>query len=478
MKSSPISEKPALNKPAEEAAPTSGKLIFEISSLAHDGRGIAFLPPAEGQKRGKAVFIPGALPGQKARVQLGADRGSWHEASLLEILDPGPNTAPPLCPQADKCGGCPLRKMPYDEQLRWKQRLLLDPLERIGGLDREYLKSVWKGIEPSPEISGHRNKIELAFSPDGSRLGMRRRASHETAPFEGCSIADEKARAIVKSFERLLGEKKWPERFWRFLVLRSDQDGEGGRRWRVLAICRPAARSVISQARELAGALLDAEPDLCSFTLESRKDKADIAKGEKRIFTAGSCGDTLSLPLGGRVFKTDAASFFQVNSGAGEKLADLVKEADSHCANKSGLLDLYCGCGAPGLLIAPRYERCIGIELDPKAIEYARANAADLPHCSFQAGDAARLIERLPPDFARSVSTVLADPPRAGLDKKAINSILRLSPENLIMVSCNPATLARDARLLGAKYELKSLAGADLFPHTPHVESVSLWKKK
>ncbi len=453
----------------------------EISSLSHDGRGIAFYP-GEGDRRGKAIFIPGALPGQKVLCQAGADHGSWQEGKLIKILDYGENQAGPICPHAHECGGCPLQIMPYDTQLAWKKKLLLDPMERIGGFDRSFLESVWKGIEPSPLQTRFRNKIELAFCHDAAKPcpGMRKRGSHEVIPIKQCSLVSEEANKIIHAFTELAQENTWPKDFWRFLVLRQDQDDQGKERWHIIAISRPSSKNEYEKVRGLADKLLRREPDLFSFIYEIRKNPARIAQGEKRIFSLGKGEDVgdLSFPLRGKIFRTDAASFFQVNSKASEKLAELVKQADTQCDKKNGLLDLYCGAGAPGLLLAPEYKKYMGMELDASAINHARKNAADLPHCSFQAGDAARLIAELPEDFAKSVSTVLTDPPRSGLDRRVIDKIMQLAPENIIMISCNPSTLARDSRLLSRDYELKSLAGADLFPHTPHVEACSLWKHK
>lgn len=464
----------------------SAPLELEIASLANDGRGIAFLPNEKGGK-GKAIFVEGALPTQKVLCAFGKDHGSWQEAELIRILDAGENNAPPICPQADKCGACPLQAMPYEKQLQWKEKFLLDAMRRIGGYSDAELASAWTGLEKSPDQLAFRNKIELAFGVSESGQpypGMRRRSSHEVIPIQRCSLVDEEANKIVSSFASLLTGWQWPEKFWRFLVLRKDMDDDGLSRWRLLAISTPGSAADYAKVRQLAEGLLAEREKLFSFTHEVRKAPSMIAKGEKRIFSLGQdnmkgqANVTLSLPLGGRVFKTDVGSFFQVNDKASEKLASLVLKADSLCENKNALLDLYCGAGAPGLLLAPNYKSYLGMELDATAIAHARQNALNLPHCSFQAGDVAKLINRLPPDFVQAISTVLLDPPRAGLDRQVTESLLKMAPQNIIMVSCNPATLARDARLLARDYTLKSLAGADLFPHTPHVEACGLWTRK
>lgn len=465
---------------------TSPTVELEISALSHDGRGIAFLSGPE-SGRGKALFIANALPGQKVLCRPGTDHGSWQEADLVSVLDAGANTVPPICPQADLCGGCPLQAMPYDRQLRWKEKILLDSMNRIGGYDKAELAAVWQGLESSPDLRAFRNKIELAFALDDQGKpypGMRKRSSHEVVPISRCALMDAEANEILANFCALLNKWQWPQAFWRFLVLRRDEDEAARSRWRLIAISAPS-KAQYAKVRDFATALIAREKRLFAFIYETRRHPSMIAKGEQRIFSLGKDGSadasslaTLSLPLGGRTFNTDAASFFQVNGKASEKLAELVVRADSRCQSKKNLLDLYCGCGAPGLLLAPAYERYLGVELDAAAIQWARHNARDLPHCQFQAGDAAKLIARLQQSPANPISTLLLDPPRSGLDRRVTDSILKMAPENIIMVSCNPSTLARDARMLAKDYTLQSLAGVDLFPHTPHIEACALWKHK
>ena len=326
--------------------------------------------------------------------------------------------------------------------------------------------------------------MELAIGPDASgRLaaGMRRRQSHEIVPLSQCAIAGEEASAIAREFSRLLNSREWPENFWRFLVLRRDH-GPEVERWRAIAISRPPSRQELGQSRRLAQAMLDACPGLFAFIHESRRDRAPIAKGEKRVFAQGRPGEeagdlaTLRMRLGGRAFEADAGAFFQVNDGAAELLA--ARAVESARPGGGAMLDLFCGVGAPGLLLAPGPSRYLGVELDPSAVASARRNARDMPHCSFMAMGAEAALAKLPPGFADDLSTVLIDPPRAGMGKRAMDSLAALAPENVIMISCEPATFARDAKRLAASHRLASLGAVDMFPHSPHVEAWSLWTRQ
>ena len=186
-----------------------------------------------------------------------------------------------------------------------------------------------------------------------------------------------------------------------------------------------------------------------------------------------------------RLFALDAASFFQVNTRAAQNLArlarDMLRQTRGGAENGAALLDLYCGAGAPGQLLAPDYERLLGVEYDKRAVALARRNAerAGLARCRYEAGDAAVLLDRLRRERrGPGWDTVLADPPRAGLAPRVLDGLLALRPQHILYISCNPATLARDANGLRTRYRLERLTAVDLFPHTPHLECLSLWRFK
>lgn len=235
---------------------------------------------------------------------------------------------------------------------------------------------------------------------------------------------------------------------------------------------RPGGGSCVSpvQAARRAGRrramgkhLLQRFPDLAAFIHEDRQSPDALATGERRVLCLNEQGREeaeaalLHLPLGSRLFSLDAASFFQVNTGAAQSLARLATEMlNAGGAEKgSSLLDLYRGVGAPGQLPAPAFERLLGLEYDRRAVALARRNAeqAGLTHCRYEAGDAAALLERLRHDRATVWDTALADPPRAGLAPRVLGSLLKLRPRRILYRSCNPTTLARNAQALQTHYE-------------------------
>jgi len=315
--------------------------------------------------------------------------------------------------------------------------------------------------------------------------------------------------------------------FWRFFVLRRGLAPDlRTPRWWALCITSHGDAQQRATVRALGREVLAAFPQLSAFIHEERATADAFAFGEKRVQTLDATGmenpgaARLFLPLNGSFFALDAASFFQVNTAAAQVLARTAQnllvaaEDQATAATRQGLLDLYCGVGAPGLLLAAHYTDLLGLEQDAKAVRLAKINAASYgkPHCRYKAGDAALQLERLAdcgPDEMWSTilmpeqtaqdngvadtyesepcinagelyptgTDALVDPPRAGLSPRALNALLCIAPERILYISCNPSTLARDAAHISKHYKLEALAAVDLFPHTPHLECVSLWRK-
>lgn len=457
---------------------------LKIESLAHDGRGIGFLP---GRGRGRAVFVEGALPGESALCKITRDKGALLEAELVEILDYAPNSSAARCQHAPSCGGCPLLQMPYNKQLFWKEKLLKDALIRIGGLDAGEVEALCQPVKASPEIFEYRNKLSLAFGLDHSgmaRLGMRKRASHEVFSLKKCLIVDDGVLPIIQFMEKAMLESGLPPYangagFWRQLVLRRGGIDKGA--WSVRLLTSPASTARQGQMKQIAEKMLHTIPGCGAFVYDTISEKAG-RKTEMRLFSLNNEGldepqaARLEHGYDGKIFSFDIASFMQVNSGAACELADIAWFMDKKCENKRGLLDLYCGSGFPGQLLAPGYKACLGIELDAAAVESARLNAGGHSEWTYLRGDAARLLRTQ--KKKGKWSTALIDPPRSGLDNNITSWLCAAGLQNIIYVSCNPATLARDLKRLAPAWTLLELATVDMFPHTPHVEAVALLRGK
>lgn len=459
-------------------------LELDVQSLSHDGRAVC----RHGQR---VIFVRGGLPGQRVLARILRSKKNFAEGVCQSVLTPAPDALAAPCPHARLCGGCPLQEMPAATQLHWKERILRDALARIGKISDAPVEP----ILPSPRAWGYRNKMEFAFGPGvpptSLALGLREGGSHAVCDIRNCLLLPRGGMEVLHRVRQLAtasGLPAWEDvqpldgegtvrsstggrGFWRFAVLRMPEAPlalGGGRQLLVTCITAPGDAEARRAVRQLGETLLADALGVTGFVHEERHSAGLLAQGEKLVCTLGRT--ELHERLGGVDFAVDHAGFFQVNTAAAEHLCQLARDM-AEPGPSDILWDLYCGVGAPGLCLAAGVRALHGVEYAPRAVDMARRNAAaaGLAHCRYQAGDVRRHMGRLPrPD------TVLLDPPRAGLHPDVIKGLLRAAPRRMVYISCNPATLARDIALLAPAYTLARVAPVDLFPQTPHVESVSL----
>lgn len=472
--------------------------IYRIDALSPDGRGIIRRGDQE-----KIIFVSGALPGDTADIALEREHKNFCEARTLSIVQPAPGTIEPACPHAGLCGGCALMRLPYAAQLEAKQGFVHEALTRTGKIASPPLLP----ILASPASSACRNRVQLAFAREEGRIrpGMRMAKSHSVVPAKNCLQLSQAMGDLVSTVEELVNaagftvytppkeERRARSRqakaagsagFLRFCQLRSglvpDADSLKSahvlpekRAFWLIFLTSPGSRQERDALARLATDILLSCPNVHAVLHEERASQDMLVRGEKRIFAMGrpdcSADPALMLmPLLGKGFLTDAADFFQVN----EQAADLLAAHAADLVTDAPLLDLYCGAGAPGLLMRADY--AAGIEYSASSIAMARKNALRLGKtATFYAGDAARVLQS---HELRSlaVSQVLCDPPRAGMDPKVISWLAAHRPARIVYISCNPVTLARDIRALQPAYTLTSAQPLDMFPQTPHVETICL----
>lgn len=449
---------------------------LRITELAHNGAGIGFIP---GAGRGKAVFVPGALPGQIVSARPVKDSKNWLAAQLVAVISEPDNLAEPICGHAGECGGCPWQRLPYERQLFFKQQLAQQAIARIGGMAWDGILRAWQPARPSPLLRNFRNKLEFAFGMDRAgklALGFRSRASHAVCGVSDCALLDAAGGGLVAAAAEFAQAAKLAPEYWRHLVLRRSRTlADPCLRWHCLLITQPDRK-----ARRVAAALGERllASQAGSFVHEERKSRAQFARGERRVLCLDRDGREnaaaaiLALDLGGRLFEFDAASFFQVNDLAAQELAACLP----YSGESGPLLDLFCGSGAPGQLLSGRHDACLGLELDSRAIAMARRNAGrnGLSGWRYKAGPALQALGQLEQG---KWPAVLLDPPRQGLGREAMARLLALEPQEITYISCDPATLARDACMLGPEWRLDSLRPVDMFPHTPHLECVAHWRR-
>lgn len=442
-------------------------VTLRIDTLVSDGRGLT-------RHDGQAIFVADALPGQTVEAEILSVKPRMAEATTRAVLKDAPDARPAACPHAGECGGCTWQAMPYAAQLAWKERFVRDALQRIGRIaDPPVLPAL-----PSPREWRYRNKMEFAFAGHGAelRLGLRRRGSHDVIDVTGCLLQSERAMRIVacvREAARQSGLPAWRNGtgLWRFLVIREPE--AGGCLVELIVGPHPEAEQ---QAVRLAAHVRKACPDVDGFVLSLRRAAADVAYGERVAWRQGRTD--LDEVVGGLRLSLGAGAFFQVNTLAA---AVLYAEAASQIGQSpvESLWDLYCGVGSVGLYLAGHVPvgQIVGIEQSAGAVRLAQDNARRLGvRAAFHAGDVLRVMRSPALRKGHKPDLVVVDPPRAGLDAGVARLVHELGAERILYISCDPATLARDAaRLTG--YRLAQARPVDLFPQTPHVESTALFER-
>ena len=454
------------------------RLSVTIEDLAFGGEGV-------GRADGYVVFVPGGIPGDRVRVRLDQARSRFGRGVIESIETPSPHRVEAPCPYFGRCGGCRLQHVAYPAQLAFKTKQVADVLQRLGELQGYELRP----IVAAPEIYGYRNKMEFTVArsqaPSGRgeaaplAVGLHVADRYDSVlDVERCLLQSDGMNALLDEARRYFAEHQLSvyeqhsgEGLLRFLMLR-----EGRRTAEVMANVVTASPAV-SELAPLAERLRARLPATSSVVMNVNPKKASVAVGVEEHLLGGR--DHVREQIGGLIFQISANSFFQTNTVQAERLFELVLES-AELTGQETVVDLYSGTGAISLLLAQRSRWVYGIELAQAAVDDAALNASanGITNCTFLAGEV-RFV--LPSLVARGVAAevVVADPPRAGFHPKALQALLRLGPERIVYVSCNPATLARDVgELVQSDYRLRWVQPVDMFPHTPHIEAIARLDKR
>ncbi len=420
---------------------------------------------------GRTVFIPGALPDEIVHAQIVSETKRYAVAELLDVLKPHPLRATPKCPVYGRCGGCQGQHMDYGLTLEIKRQQVIDALERIGGFVAPEVLPVAGMDAPY----NYRNKAEYAIdttSTKGARLGFYARGSKKIVPYTGCMLQHPLSTQAAKLVEDFLKDK--PQNVTtglRYLVTRVNHQGQ--------LVCilsgeKPAAQGLSALVTNLQACV----PGLIGFYYCRLKRHASHAL-DGHIYPIW-----MQQPFVDRLqhmtFELAPQSFFQVNRQQAQVLYAAALEAAALSGTET-VVDAYCGVGSISLLLAQRAHKVIGIEIVPEAIQNAKANARrnHLEPCvQFLVGDAPQLMETMVQEGLRP-NVLVVDPPRKGLEPRLIQAALTSAPERIVYVSCNPATFARDAKLLCTEgpYRLQIVQPVDMFCWTSHVETVVLMSR-
>ena len=436
--------------------------------------------PGKGLGRGAegiATFVDGVLPGEVADVVITRNKKTFREAVLNKVITPSPRRIEARCPSYGACGGCSFQHSGYSDQLTIKEEYVRELISPLG--------IVVNPLVASPDVWGYRNKMEFSFfaEADGSAgLGLHKKGAFDryiTVP--PCFICDEDFTAVaqqVTAFARRSGfavyDKKTHEGFYRHLVLRKATN-TGQLLVNVVTNGVPAVSAdFFNPLREA----LRGRVSSLYWTQNSRVSDAVACDRLTLLDGVEMIEDRLNIGQKQYRFDISPFSFFQTNTRGAELLYGAVLQAGGW-KNDDTVLDLYCGTGTIGIVVAPYVKEVIGVEQVADAISDANRNRDKnaAANCSFAAGSVEKWIKH---GTIPSFNAMIVDPPRGGLSSKVIAFIARTLPEKIVYVSCNPATMARDIKEITAQspYAAGPAVCVDMFPQTFHVETVvSLTRK-
>ena len=431
-----------------------------VGGYSSEGLGIVRLD-------GAVVFVPCAVRGETVDLKITKVMKTCAAGEIVKIHNPSPERIAPECPYFGRCGGCDFQHLSYAEELWAKRQRVQDALGRIGGLQL-----------PVEELLGaknrlhYRNKSQYPVGKDGS-IGFYRERSHQVVPVRSCLIQTEESDATVNAV------RDWSARYQitpydeitgkgllRHIYVRVNHKGES-------LCCVLVNGRKLPREPELVAYVRAAAPKTVGVVLGTNTGRGNVILGQQYRTLWGA--DHLMDALCGLTFKLSVPSFYQVNRDQAEVLYGKALEFAA-LTGKETVLDLYCGTGTITLCMASQAKRVIGAEIEPAAIRDAEENARrnGISNAEFFCGDASDIARKLEQEGLRP-DVITVDPPRRGLEPSVIRAVAGMGPKRVVYVSCDPATLARDAKLFAELgYSACRAVAVDLFPGTRHVETVML----
>jgi 23S rRNA (uracil1939-C5)-methyltransferase len=452
-------------------------LPLTIEDLSNNGEGV-------GRWENRVIFVPDTVIGDRIITRLIRVKPNYAHGKLHELITPSPDRIRPQCIVADKCGGCQWQHIDYAAQLAAKRNLVLQDLQRIGGFTDPPVDPVLSVVDPEvdPEFVnadlqpatglGYRNKVTYPFGRSATQqiqVGYYQKGSHQLINLNQCPIQDPRLNPFLQAIKQDIQQQGWTiydetthQGELRHLGLRI------GRRTGEVLLTLVAKTGRLSRLEPQAQVWMERYPELVGVAININGDRSNAIFGTETQVLAGR--SHLQEQFAGLMFQVQPTTFFQVFTEQAEALLEVIIQTLNLQGNEC-LLDAYCGIGTLTLPLAKLVRQAIGIEMQTEAIAQARINAAlnGIENAEFHVST----VEKWLPNCPIQPDIVVLDPPRKGCDPTVIQALLQLLPQRIVYVSCNPATLARDLKLLSPVYQLTRVQPADFFPQTSHVEAAA-----
>lgn len=400
----------------------------EITSLENEGSGVCKI-------KGVTVFVPKTLVGEAVRIRITEIKKNFARGKLIEIITPSSNRTKPLCPYYNECGGCDLRHQSNSKNLEFKKQKIENAITRIGKINCKV-----SDVVPSFKTENYRNKA--SFKVENDRIGFYASGTYQLVDIDYCMLLENVINEALLIIRNYLKENK------------ND------------------IKTITIKHGNAADELLI---DIYSTNLKDKKITDYLKNNINNLKTIVFNGKTvygngyISQISNGLMFNVSARSFFQVNGVTAEKLYEIaIKEAG--LSKEDIVLDLYSGTGTISCITSSHVKKVIGIEIVEDAVIDANCNARinNISNVRFICGDASKKIGKI----KDKIDVIIVDPPRKGIDRKAIAIMKKIYPKKIVYISCNPVTMARDLSYLTDLYDVKKVTPVDMFPNTSHVECV------
>ena len=442
--------------------------VVDIIDNGYQGEGIAKID-------GKTVFIDNAIKGEKVRIKILKVLKNLAYGKIQEILKQSPNRCVVDCNTFEKCGGCNLRHIKYEETLKIKKAIVENCINKIGLKD--ILINDCIGME---RPFNYRNKLQYPIGMVDKKptMGVFAKRSHRIIATTNCFIQNELLKKIANDTFNFIKENNIP------VYNEQNQTGEIRHIYLRIGISLNEVMLVIvsneqniTKESELVNYITSKYPEIKTVVKNINSNFTNVILGKKNevLYGNGYIEDVLL----GYKFKISPMSFYQVNHTQTEKLYSLAI-SKANLTGKETVFDLYCGIGTIGICASKNAKELYGIETIPEAIEDAKVNAKinSIKNATFLVGDVEKVLPKLIEENKINPDVVFIDPPRKGCNQVAIDTLLKTNPQKIIYISCNPATLARDLKLLEEKYVIEEITPVDMFPFTSHTENIAVLKLK
>lgn len=437
-------------------------LTGEVIDLTREGEGIVKIDR-------QVFFIPGVTIGDKIEFKLQGKRGNISYGELLHLKESSPQKRDPSCPHFGKCGGCQLLNLNYSAQLKFKENLLKNSLQRVGGLKDISINS----IIASPDEFNYRNRIQIPCGIQDNKFGCGyyQGNSHKIVDQTQCQLHPVEFSTIINKLKLFFNNEPAGQKAIRHIVIRKS---EHEKKILLGLVVKTKKIDFIDRLLKVIENINQELPDIKINSLvlnHNPEDTSEIFGRNNKTFWGPG---TLTEKIGEDFFKISLNTFQQVNNQQAERAYQ--KTCTLLSENTKKIIDLYCGIGTITLAAAKYCGQILGIENNPMAIENAKSNAEfnKVHNCQFMKGS----VDNIDLDILKQAEVIITDPPRRGLEPRLLKNLLEVLPQKIIYLSCDPATLARDLKHLTAEhYQIKEIQPYDFFPQTTHVETLVLLEK-